>query len=302
MDKATAMVFGSFLGDSLALGAHWIYDAPQIATLIPGGRMEALLAPPAGSYHPTKGAGEFTHYGDQTLLLLEHLAEGRGFDLGRFAASWQAYMSGYGGYRDTATKNTLANFAAGLGPDRAGSGSSDLSGAARIAPLVFALGRDMETLVAAVRAQTRMTHNTPKVVDAAEFFARAAVAVLAGQRPLQALEQAGQADYETDVPRLVAQGQASAGQDTVAAIGAFGQSCHVDGALRGVAHCLAKYEDDYAGALQANVMAGGDSAARGLIIGMLLGAHLGETALPPAWLSGLRARERIAGLLAGLKG
>ncbi|MGA2940205.1 MAG: ADP-ribosylglycohydrolase family protein, partial [Syntrophobacteraceae bacterium] len=39
-------------------------------------------------------------------------------------------------------------------------------------------------------------------------------------------------------------------------------------------------------ALVENVMAGGDSAARGLVVGMILGAHLGFEAIPSEWLSG----------------
>ena len=78
-DKAQAMVLASLAADSLALGAHWIYDTDTLAREI--GRVDRLLAPPQGSYHPTKNRGEFTHYGDQTLLLLESLAK---TDLTRF--------------------------------------------------------------------------------------------------------------------------------------------------------------------------------------------------------------------------
>ena len=44
-------------------------------------------------------------------------------------------------------------------------------------------------------------------------------------------------------------------------------------------------------------MAGGDSAARGLLTGMILGAHLGLDAIPKDWLSDLKKHEHIVALL-----
>jgi len=46
---AKAMVMASLLADSLALGAHWIYDTHQIDRKI--GRVDHLLPPLPGSYH-----------------------------------------------------------------------------------------------------------------------------------------------------------------------------------------------------------------------------------------------------------
>ena len=49
-------------------------------------------------------------------------------------------------------------------------------------------------------------------------------------------------------------------------------------------------------------MAGGDSAARCLVAGMILGAHLGEAAIPEEWLTGMVHHGRITNLLAAGKG
>jgi ADP-ribosylglycohydrolase len=46
-------------------------------------------------------------------------------------------------------------------------------------------------------------------------------------------------------------------------------------------------------ALVENVMVGGDSAARGLVLGMILGAHHGVGAIRNDWMDGLVARRRV---------
>lgn len=131
-ENARAMVMASFTADSLALGVHWIYNTNIIDKKV--GRVAQLLAPIVQSWHPARGQGELTHYGDQTLLLLSSIAENGSFDLRRFAKDWQRFFMDYDGYVDKATKETLANFSQGKGPAEAGSSSTDLGGAARIAP------------------------------------------------------------------------------------------------------------------------------------------------------------------------
>jgi ADP-ribosylglycohydrolase len=64
-----------------------------------------------------------------------------------------------------------------------------------------------------------------------------------------------------------------------------------------VVHLIAKYENDLREALIQSVMAGGDSAARGMIVGMVLGAHLGPESLPLELVSQLAVKEKIEALL-----
>ena len=62
-------------------------------------------------------------------------------------------------------------------------------------------------------------------------------------------------------------------------------------------HLIAKYENNLEEALVQSVMAGGDSAARGMLVGMVLGAHLGQSSIPQKWLSELARRKGIDALL-----
>jgi len=77
------------------------------------------------------------------------------------------------------------------------------------------------------------------------------------------------------------------------------QTCHTPEAFPGVVHLIARYQNDLKEALIQSVMAGGDSAARGMIVGMVLGAWLGPEAMPQQWLEDLRQKDYILGLMAG---
>ena len=291
-----SIVLASLAADALALGAHWIYDTQQIDEQI--GRANALRAPLPTSFHTTKRRGDLTHYGDQTLLMLRFLAETDRFDGNLFARMWQDFFADYSGYRDHASRETLQRLEEGHPPEEAGSTSSDLGGAARIAPLVYRYGEDEETLLAAARQQTTLTHRNPDVVDSAAFFARVAVSVLQGLDPLAALQDVVQHHFNRPpFDRWVAQGIESSGVKTRDAIKQFGQACDVAAAFPGVIHLIAKYQDEPRTGLIENVMAGGDSAARGLILGMIFGASSGMESVSQDWVINLNELPRIESYL-----
>ncbi len=294
--KGKAMVLASFAGDSLALGAHWIYDTAVIDERI--GRVDRLLEPLDDSYHRGKKKGDFTHYGDQALVLLESIARNRGFVLQGFAEDWQRLFSSYRGYVDKATSRTLENFAAGAAPENSGSGSADLGGAARIAPLVYLYREQPEQLLESSVAQTRMTHTAPSAVAAAEFLARVTYSVLHGIVPTAAIEDAidaGVSDMDLDMRLRGAMEITST--DSREVIAGLGQMCGAANALPAAVHLIITHEHDLERALIENSMAGGDSAGRGLAVGMVLGAHLGMEAIPTHWLEEMRSYQHIVELL-----
>jgi len=223
---------------------------------------------------------------------------------------------------DTATKTTLANVNAGnLQP---ASESQELGGVSRFSPLFVALS-DETQLVQAARAQTKLTHNNALVLDAAEYLARVAWRIIYKRLvPSLALkevlndtknEQLVQlinrglltaTKNEDDETALVSFGQlysswlpsfiTNAASSVVSTVFPLGKACPIGGALPGVVHFVSKYEKLPNGleeALIANASVGGDSAARGHLIGLLLGAHFGEASVPGRWFQHLRQREHI---------
>jgi len=295
-DKAQAMVLASFAADALSLGVHWIYNTNVIDKK--WGQVENYIKPERPTYHPTKDLGDFTHYGDQTMVLLKSVAENSGFNLNHFAKSWQVFFKSYDGYLDGATKDSLNNLAAGKDITEAGSGSDDLAGAARIAPLVYCYRNDERKLIESVRSQTAFTHNNQQVVDSAVLFARVAGKVVRGAMPVAAIKQVVDDGFSREpYAKWVNDGLKSADRDTRQAMLDFGQMCEIEAAFPCVIHLIARYEENLGRGLIENAMAGGDSAGRGMIAGMILGAHLGLEALPQKWLTELRAYARIVELM-----
>ena len=295
-DNPKALVLASLVADALSLGVHWIYNTNVIDKK--WGRVKEYIKPERPTYHPSKDLGEHTHYGDQTLVLLKSIAENSGFNLDHFANRWQEFFKSYGGYFDGATKVTIEKFATGKDPANAGSDSDDLAGAARIAPLAFCYRKDLEKLIATARAQTALTHNNRMVIESAEFFSRVAWQVLHGEAPTAAIRQVLVEGFNRDpYSKWVTDGLDSAAVETRQVMLDFGQMCEIEAAFPCVVHLIARYEDNLTEGLIENSMAGGDSAGRGLIVGMILGAHLGIDAIPQKWLSELKSYQEIADLM-----
>lgn len=290
------MVLASFAADSLALGAHWIYDTAEIDSKI--GIVDQLRPPLADSYHSAKEKGDFTHYGDQSLLLLRHLAENDGFDLNIFARAWQQFSRSYTGYVDGATKKTLEAIDAGNSPEDCGSNSSDLGGPARIAPLIHWYHHNPELLMKYAREQTRLTHKGTGVASATDFIVHTALKVLDGATPQKAIETIvddGLADIELDM--RLQNSLETVAEDSRTVIARFGQMCSTRAALPGAVHLICAYQENVQEALVQNVMAGGDSAARGMVVGMILGAYQGLDGLDQNWLKEMKATEAIMSYL-----
>ncbi len=289
-------IAAAFVADALSLGVHWVYEISEIETKY--GRLASMVKPKLAPYHKSKRKGEFTHYGDQMMVLLESVTESSGFNLTHFSSAWQKMFQSYNGYMDHATKETMQNFNSGKKPDESGSLSLDLSGASRIAPLALYYGEDVNDFIDAVGVQTAMTHNQVEVTACAELFARVAVMVLKGTNPINAFDKA-----LNDMPdalkfqQMVRAGLESRSEDTREVIVKFGQMCSVQAALPSTIHLIAKYENNLKEALIENIMAGGDSSARGMLAGFILGCFQGLETIPKQWLEDMTAYEKIIRLM-----
>lgn len=79
-----------------------------------------------------------------------------------------------------------------------------------------------------------------------------------------------------------------------------GKASPTEGALPAAVYFSLKYKGDLEAALIANAGVGGDSAARGIVIGMLMGAEQGWASIPARWKNGLNARVHVEALMRDL--
>jgi len=283
-------IYGALVADAFSLGGHWVYESDEIKEKFP--KLDGFYDPMT-QYHGKKKAGEFTHYGDQCMWLLESVSLEKEFSFASFSSRWKEYMQDYEGYIDGASQTTLANLKAGKSALEAGSSSHDLSVVGRIAPLALLYCNEQKEFEDAAVLQAKMTHNSPNVIDAARFFSQLLYLILQGYSPKNSiLAMLDESDDET-LKTWMKTALASTEHDTVEAIKSCGQSCNVNGACPSSLHLILKYENDYAEAMRQNVYAGGDSAARGMVAGMILGAHNGLSKIPQQWIDGLSSKKRI---------
>ncbi|WP_320046711.1 ADP-ribosylglycohydrolase family protein [uncultured Ilyobacter sp.] len=279
------LLLGSILADAFSLGGHWIYDTEKIKDEF--GEYSDLNDPLPDSFHKNRKKGEHTHYGDQTLLLLEYLAEKYEFDEKSFRDFWKFHMKKYDGYMDYATKKTLEMIEIG---EEWGSHSNDLAGASRIAPIIYCFSE--EKGVEYSKVQTKITHNNEQVIAASEFFARTAYRVLEGIKPHEAMEEVSAEMKNRWISEKLEKAKLLVETDTVEAVKKLGQSCSIEGAFPATILLILKYSDNYEEGMIKNVMSGGDSAARGLIAGMVIGAY-SESTIPKRWLKEMCSLERV---------
>lgn len=288
-------LLASLIGDALALGPHWIYDPAEIRARL--GHVDSYRDP-ISAYHPGKRAGDFTHYGDQVMLLAESIADEGRFDAADFSARWRRFWENPAtlSYRDGATKETLFNLASGVPFLNAGSPSRDISAAGRIGALLSIPFESDATRFEAIRTAVTLTHRGPEVAQAAEFFARTALALRAGADMHYALADAWKDFAHPDLDHEAwtqAQESANSDRSDAAALAKHGLDCSTRSAFPGICHLLRRHPRDPVKALVENVNAGGDSAARGMILGSIYGAILPIDAWPVRWRVELRASPQI---------
>jgi ADP-ribosylglycohydrolase len=313
MSNLKNAVRAAFSADAVVLPVHWVYDETKIASFVTGGTLDSILEPnKLNEYHESKKRGDFTHYGDQEIVLLESVKETGKFAALDWSEKWhQLYATSTGnkGYRDGATKTTIESGKA--------SKSGDLSGAARFAPVLLIKDATEDTVAAAAKDQAALTHNQPQVLASADFFARLAwrLANTTGDSIETTLTSLLPTVNDDETKKLIQAGidAAKSGKSDEEAIRSLGEkktfgppdhpvtvytakACDYSGSIPSTVYFLVKYSNTTTEeAISASAMVGGDNCARGLLIGTIFGAA-GKGV--PSYYDQVNAKAKIEALLA----
>lgn len=115
--RARNSVLGALVADSATMGFHWLYSQHRIQALAPSEPEfrtpnESDYADNVGYFaHPKKTAGELSHYGEQSKIMLKSLvANGNRYEKHHYQEAFRDHF-GYGGefegYIDKPTRLTL---------------------------------------------------------------------------------------------------------------------------------------------------------------------------------------------------
>jgi len=298
-ERMRGALIGQFVGDAACLGSHWIYDLAEIDRRFPDG-IRGFEPPAEGDYHYGKRPGDLTHYGDAALLMLESVAAFGRFDAVDFGRRFVGLFGSdsYTGYRDHATRETLAAYHAHVGehpakqfPYQSGADDDQPATVTRLVPLVIA-HRDDPGLPEVVAAATRVCQNNDRAVSYAQCHAQVLRQLFAGKGLVEAMELAAE-EVGGEPGRKIGEALALRHLEVREATLRFGQSCPLAGSFPAAVQAAVRHGDSFAGALLATARAGGDNAGRAALVGAWLGAALGESGVPAEWRDRLTVRETV---------
>ena len=313
-------LYGLSIGDALAMPVHWYYNRQALNEDY--GRVTDYLAPRnphpdsilwRSSYAAPNSKGEILHdqgqywgqrgihyhqflkAGENTLnvklcrLLIESLNQNHGYDADDFLARYIDFMTSPGNHQDTyieeCHRNFFANYANGLPPRRCGVAEKHIGGIVGMIPLiVYYSNRPDEARVAAL-AHLALTHPGHKMEIAGSLITDLLLKLLNGISLKEAVLEGIKAQSN---PHLGHPFTKLLDQPDDWVIGPrFSTACYVEDSVPAVVYLALKYHDDPENALIANTNLGGDNAARGAVLGALMGAAHGVSKLPDRWVHGL---------------
>ena len=308
--RARGALLGLFLGDALAMPAHWYYD--RAALRRDYGSITDLIAPRPehpdsilwrSSYRARNAKGEILHdqarywgkrgvhyhqflrAGENTLnlqlatLALRSIDERSGYDADDYLRRYIEFMTTPGSHRDTYVEECHRHFfdrySQGVDPRECAAVEKHIGGLAGPLAVALALPGGRE----AAREHLSLTHRGRVMERALDVVLDVLHEVLEG-RPLtdSIVEHPGASDLESWLPFT--------DEQVVGRL--LSPACYVDDAVPATLYLALKYARDPERALIVNTDLGGDNCHRGAMLGALLGAAHGPDAWPDRWLDVLR--------------
>ena len=316
-EKRAGAVWGTFIGDALAMPVHWYYD--RAALHRDYGIVRDYKAPRnphpdsilwRSVYTPLNERGDILHEqaqywgqrgihyhqflraGENTLnlqlgrVLIESLIARDRYDAEDYLQRYLDFMLTPGRHRDTYVEECHRKFftayARGTHPRKCGGSDIHIGGLAHVGVLCAFLGGEPEATRKAVREHVSLTHQDPEVLKAAAALVQILGTVLAGGGLREAIFEHG-SDW---LSQRTAE-QWSREPDDVVIGQRVSPACYIADAFPASLYLAWKYADDFEAGVIANTNVGGDNCHRGAVVGALLGAAAGTGQIPARFCDGL---------------
>lgn len=286
--RALAAVTGGFVADAATMGLHWIYDGDKMKQLAEarGTAGPEFYEPPSCPFYSYE-SGALSPYGAEILPLLKDVAERGEFVPEEFAmTSYQAAKADKG-YLNGVLKEMVAKGDAGKKYPELASPSKDLHGGIKAPILVARYFEDTPLLLQKTREGVRVHEVGEESENAAVATALLIQQVVQGASVTDAISaltsnEAVGADTRASIQQVIDAVKEKSFPDATAAVAHFGKACPLPGVLQGSVFVLLT-SGGYVEALRANMLAGGDSCSRAIVIGAVTAAAQGGDAVPADW-------------------
>lgn len=260
---------------------------------------------------PNRHYHQGMHAGDNTLnllcarvLLRSINATGR-YEPANFLRDYVAFMTAEGSHNDTYAesyhRDFFANYMHGVPPERcagaSGHDTASVGGLVSLPLVVFSLLRHSSPAEANAVAMShlRLTHSSVELERyAAELFSLLLSLMQVPAPDLATMACASAQQLGFPLAALLKRVDAEQLTDQHVIGGMISPACYIEHSMPAVLYLSARYSNDFEGAMVANNHVGGDNCHRGALLGAILGAALGENAIPQRWITGLSAHAALA--------
>ncbi len=318
--RSSDTLHGLFIGDALSMPVHWYYNRQALNRDY--GRVADYMAPRnphpdsilwRSSYQAPSAAGEILHdqaqywgqkgihyhqflkAGENTLnikicrLLIESINQTGTYDADDFLRRYIAFMTTPGNHRDTymeeCHRNFFANYARGIPPRKCGVAEKHIGGLIGIVPIIVYYFNQPDKAREAAMQHLALTHPGYKMETAGSLVIDILLKILNGTSLKEAIYEEIEAQKN---PLLGHPFKKWLNDPDDWVIGPrLSTACYVEDAVPAVVYLALKYHDEPEKALIANTNLGGDNAARGSLLGALLGASCAVEKFPRRWVDGL---------------
>lgn len=280
LNKRKDLIKAVFIADALSFGSHWVYDTEKLAENYSGIIKE--YTEPMAKFHQGKEAGDLSHYGEQALALLQSISDNQSFNLKQFRDDWIQYLENNEMYMDHSMKDSLNKF---KDSDKLiGADNVELGGIARSLPLFLEDDISKQDFLDLVH----LTHNGKIVDQTAEFIFNVMQEVLGGKDYKKAIKD------NKDLNQFTADSFDKIGSKDKIVENADdrGQGCSIEQGFPIVLDVIWN-ADNLLEALSLNIMAGGDTSARAMVIAAVMAAAEGLDSIPEKLITGYNKSESV---------